>query len=267
MPDQYQSQCEEVKGQHTQLRDKVALVTGSSRGIGAAMVRLFAQHGAKVAVHGRDVAAVAAVHAEIERNGGRAIRVMANITKLNEIEAMRRLIEQQLGPVDILVANAGGNYTMPGPLESIGEDGWRLSIDGNLTATFLSLKSFLPGMKERRCGSILTIASAAARRAHPATPIPYAAAKAGIIIMTQHLATQVGPFNVRVNCITPETILTENNRERIPEAQLSTLAEAHPLRRLGTVEDVAQAALYLASDNAAWVTGVVLDVAGGAVMV
>lgn len=257
-----------MKAQQTQLlKDKVALVTGSSHGIGAGIVRLFAQHGAKVAVHGRDVSALAAVHAEIERNSGRAIHVTADITKLDEIEAMRQQIEKQLGPVDILVANAGGNYTMPGPLESVGEDGWRLSIDSNLTATFLSLKSFLPGMKERRRGSILTIASAAARRAHPATPIPYAAAKAGIIMMSQHLATQVGPFKVRVNCIAPETILTENNRERIPEAQQATLAEAHPLRRLGTVEDVAQSALYLASDNAAWVTGIVLDVAGGAVIV
>src|SRR5262249_54382374 len=151
-------------------------------------------------------------------------------------------------------------------LENISEDGWRLSIDGNLTATFLSLKSFLPSMKERRRGSIVTISSAAARRPHPGTPIPYAAAKAGIIIMTQHLATQVGPFNIRVNCITPETILTEGNRERIPAALQATLAEAHPLQRLGTVEDIAQAALYLASDSAAWITGIVLDVAGGAVM-
>jgi 3-oxoacyl-[acyl-carrier protein] reductase len=85
-------------------------------------------------------------------------------------------------------------------------------------------------------------------------------------MITQHLATQVGPFNIRVNCITPETILTENNRERISEAQQAALAESHPIRRLGTVEDVAQAALYLASDNAGWITGVVLDVAGGAVM-
>ncbi len=85
-------------------------------------------------------------------------------------------------------------------------------------------------------------------------------------MMTKHLATQVGPFNIRVNCIAPETILTEKNRERIPEAQKSTLAETNPLRRLGTVEDVAQAAIYLASDNADWVTGIVLDVAGGAVM-
>ena len=154
-----------MKGKHTQLlKDKVALVTGSSRGIGAGIVRLFAQHGAKVAVHGRHMAALAAVHAEIESNDGRAIYVIADTTKLNEIEAMRRQIEQQLGPVDILVANAGGNYALPGPLESISEEGWRLSIDGNLTATFLSLKSFLPGMKERRRGSIVTISSAAARR-------------------------------------------------------------------------------------------------------
>jgi 3-oxoacyl-[acyl-carrier protein] reductase len=256
-----------VKGHHGHLlEDKVALITGSSRGIGAGIARLLAQHGAKVAVHGRDRSALAAVHAEIESNGGRAIHVTADTTKLDEVEAMRRQIEQQLGPVDVLVANAGGNYTMPGPLENISEDGWRLSIDGNLTATFLTLRSFLPGMKERRHGSIVTISSAAARRPHPGTPIPYAAAKAGIIIMTQHLATQVGPFNIRVNCITPETILTEGNRERIPEAQQATLAEAHPLRRLGTVEDVAQAALYLASDSAAWITGVVLDIAGGAVM-
>jgi 3-oxoacyl-[acyl-carrier protein] reductase len=256
-----------VKDTHTQLlKDKVALVTGSSRGIGAQIARLFAQHGANVVVHGRDIPTLAAVHAEIEWNGGSAIHVVADTTKLHEIDAMRRQIEQQLGPVDILVANAGGSYAMPGPLENIDEDGWRISIDGNLTATFLTIKSFLPGMKERRQGSIVTTSSAAARRAHPGTPIPYAAAKAGIIMMTQHLAAQAGPFNIRVNCIAPETILTENNRERIPEALQATLAEAHPLRRLGTVEDVAQAALYLASDNAGWVTGVVLDVAGGAVM-
>jgi 3-oxoacyl-[acyl-carrier protein] reductase len=248
------------------LKDKVALVTGSSRGIGAGIARLFAAHGARVAVHGRDSAALASVQAEIELKGGRTIRVIGDTTKFNEIESIRGQIEGQLGPVDILVANAGGNNSMPGPLESIDEAGWRLSIESNLTATFLSLKSFLPGMKERRCGSIVTISSAAARRAHPGSPIPYAAAKAGIVMMTQHVAMQVGAFNIRVNCICPETILTEKTRGRIPETQQAMLAEAHPLKRLGTIEDVAQAALYLASDQSSWVTGVVLDVAGGAAM-
>ena len=102
---------------------------------------------------------------------------------------------------------------------------------------------------------------------HPGSPIPYAAAKGGIEILTQDLAVQVGPYGIRANCIAPETILTERNKQRIPEAQQGTLINLHPIRRLGTPEDVAGAALYLASDNATWITGIVLDVAGGAVMV
>jgi 3-oxoacyl-[acyl-carrier protein] reductase len=179
---------------------------------------------------------------------------------------MRRDIETRLGPVDVLVANAGGNVTPPGPLEETSEEGWRAAIDDNLTATFLTLKSFLPRMKERRSGSIVTMSSAAARRPHPMSPIPYAAAKAGIQILTQDLAAQVGPHGIRVNCIAPETILTERNDARISAAIQERLVQEHPLRRLGTPEDVARAALYLVSDQASWVTGVILDVAGGSVL-
>jgi 3-oxoacyl-[acyl-carrier protein] reductase len=249
------------------LNDKVALVTGSSRGIGAAIARLFAQEGARVVVHGRDTLALSAVQAEIEGTGGKAMSVAANIIQFAEIEAMRRQIEQTLGPIDILVANAGGSFTMPGPLEQISEEGWRASVDGNLTATFLTLKSFLPGMKERKAGNIITLSSAAGRRPHPGSPIPYAAAKAGIQLLTQDLAAQVGPFGIRVNCLAPETILTERNQQRIPAAQQQALLDLHPIKRLGTPEDVARAALFLASDSAAWITGIVLDVAGGSVLV
>lgn len=133
--------------------------------------------------------------------------------------------------------------------------------------SFLTLKSFLPGMKERRRGTIITIGSAAGRRAHPRSPIPYAAAKAGIALLTQDVAAQAGPFGIRVNCITPETILTEGNQDRIPAELQASLADAHPLKRLGTPQDVATAAAFLASDQAAWITGVVVDVAGGAVLV
>ena len=248
------------------LDGRVALVTGSSRGIGAAIARRFALAGAPVAVHGRDPAALAAVHDEIVHAGGRAAQVTGDVTRFAEIEAMRRRVEEELGPIEILVANAGGNPVPPGPLEEIDEAGWREAVDANLTATFLTIKSVLPGMKQRKTGNIITISSSAGRRAHPNSPIPYAAAKAGIQLLTQDVAAQVGPFGIRVNCIAPETILTDRNRARIPEAQQSQLIEDHPIRRLGLPEDVARAALFLASDQSSWMTGVILDVAGGAVM-
>jgi 3-oxoacyl-[acyl-carrier protein] reductase len=249
------------------LSEKVALITGASRGIGAAIARLFAQHGARVAVHGRDKTALAGVCADIARAAGTAHLVVADVTRWSEIEAMRSDIERTLGPIEILVANAGGSLTMPGPLEEMSEDGWRASVEGNLTATFLTLKSVLPGMKARKTGTIITMSSSAARRPHPQSPIPYAAAKAGIQILTQDVAAQVGTYGIRANCIAPETILTERNRERIPEAQQEALVGVHPIKRLGTPQDVARAALFLATEEAAWITGVVLDVTGGAVMV
>jgi 3-oxoacyl-[acyl-carrier protein] reductase len=147
------------------------------------------------------------------------------------------------------------------------EAAWRAAVDGNLTATFLAIKSVLPGMKQRRAGNIVTILSAASRRPTGRSPAAYAAAKAGIELLTQMVAIQAGPFNVRANCIAPESILTERTREQIPGAQQAAMLEQHPLKRLGTPDDVAQAALFLASDAAGWITGTVLDIAGGSVIV
>ena len=248
------------------LNNKVALITGSSRGIGAAIARVFAQEGAKVVLNGRDQTALSAVREEIARGGGKAMQAAADVTKFNEIEEMRRQVEEAFGPVDILVANAGGNFVMPGPLEETSEEGWRATVDANLTATFLTIKSVLPGMKSRRAGGIITISSAAARRPTARSPMAYTAAKAGIQILTQGLATQVGAYGIRVNCIAPETILTERNQKQIPEAQKQSLVEMHPIQRLGTPEDVARAALFLASEGAAWITGIIVDVAGGSVL-
>jgi 3-oxoacyl-[acyl-carrier protein] reductase len=250
-----------------QLKDKVALVTGSSRGIGAAIAKRFAAAGAKVVLHGRDEQALAAVERSIAQANGRAIHVRADVTKLAELEALRLRAEEAFGPVDVLVANAGGNTVKPHlSLEEIPEDGFRASLDGNLVATFLTLKCFVPSMMARKTGSILTVSSAASRRPTAFSPLAYAAAKAGIELLTQHAALQLGPFNIRVNCLAPETILTEKSDALIPAAQKAQLIENHPIRRLGTPEDVAEAALYLASESAGWVSGVVLDVAGGSVL-
>ncbi len=246
---------------------QVALVTGSSRGIGAAIAQRFAAAGAAVAVHGRDNVALSRVVDIIHGLGARVIATTGDVTNFVAVERIREHIERELGPVDILVANAGGSFTPPAALEDIPEEGWNASLEGNLTATFLTLKTFVPGMKARRRGTIITVSSAAGRRPNSRSPIPYAAAKAGIGLMTQALAMQVGPFGMRANCIAPETILTERNRVRIPASEQITMAQQHPVPRLGTPEDIADAALYLASDHASWITGIVLDVAGGAVTV
>jgi 3-oxoacyl-[acyl-carrier protein] reductase len=249
------------------LQDRVALVTGSSRGIGAAIASLFASEGARVVVHGRDANAVESVRNQIAAIGQQVMSFVADVTHYQEIEAMREQIEHACGPVDILVANAGGSSSRPALLEEISQEDWRAAVDANLTATFLTIKCFLPGMKERGHGNVITLSSAAARRPHPGSPIAYAAAKAGIELLTKDAAAQAGPHGIRVNCIAPETIMTETNQQQIPETVKASLRENHPIRRLGTPEDVALAALFLASDDSDWISGIVLDVAGGSVLV
>ncbi|KAB8197743.1 glucose 1-dehydrogenase [Nonomuraea phyllanthi] len=248
------------------LKDRVALITGSSRGIGAAVAMAFAHAGARVALHGRDEAALAAVEARISDLGGEVMSVLGDVTVADDLSRMRERILERYGHVDVLVANAGSSNSRPTAIEDITEESWRADIDRNLTGTFLTVKCFLPDMKRRRTGNIITLSSAAGRKPSERTIVAYAAAKAGVQIFTQDLAAQVGPFGIRANCLAPETILTETNKQWIPDDVQHSLAESHPLRRLGTPEDVARAALFLASDESSWITGVIVDVAGGAVL-
>jgi 3-oxoacyl-[acyl-carrier protein] reductase len=246
------------------LKDRVVLVTGSSRGVGAAIALAFADVGARVVLHGRDEAALTNVR---ERIGGPAIIVTGDVTRSADLERMREKITVAFGPVDVLVANAGSTASRPKPIEEIDEADWRSDVELNLTAAFLTVKCFLPDMKRRGMGNIITISSAAGRRPSAHTIVAYGAAKAGLQVFTQDLAAQVGPAGIRANCIAPETILTENNRAWIPTEQQERLVEMHPVRRLGTPEDVARAALFLASDHSGWISGVILDIAGGATLV
>jgi 3-oxoacyl-[acyl-carrier protein] reductase len=248
------------------LKDRVALVTGSSRGIGEAIATTFAQAGARVVLHGRDEEALAAVQTRITALGGEASSVTGDVTVAGDLAAIRDQIMDRYGHLDVLVANAGSSESRPTPIEDITEQSWRADVDRNLTGTFLTVKAFLPGMKQRRTGTIITLSSAAGRKPSERTIVAYAAAKAGVQIFTQDLAAQVGPFGIRANCLAPGTILTETNLRWIPADVQHTLAEAHPLRRLGTPQDVARAALFLASDDSSWITGVIVDVAGGAVL-
>jgi 3-oxoacyl-[acyl-carrier protein] reductase len=246
------------------LKDRVVLVTGSSRGIGAATALAFADVGARVVLHGRDEAALTDVP---ERIGGPAIVVTGDVTRSADLGRMREKITAAFGPVDVLVVNAGSTASRPKPIEEIDEADWRSDVELNLTSAFLTVKCFLPDMKRRGTGNIITISSAAGRRPSAHTIVAYSAAKAGLQVFTQDLAAQVGPAGIRANCIAPETILTETNRQWISADQQERLVEMHPVRRLGTPEDVARAALFLASDHSAWISGVILDIAGGATLV
>ena len=247
------------------LSGKVAVVTGGSGGIGAATSRLLAANGVKVAVNGRNESAVEAVVAEIRGHGGQAIGAAGDVTDFSAVEDLRERAESEFGPTDMLFAFVGGGTARPGPTAGISEEDWRSSVEGSLTATFLTIRSFLPGMIERGSGSIVTMASSAARIPTNA-PAPYAAAKAGVIMLTRQLASEVGEHGVRVNCLAPHTILTERIRSFMPEDRRSQIAADIPLGRLGTPEDVGLAALFLASDASSWITGITLDVAGGRIM-
>lgn len=247
------------------LKAKVAVVTGGSKGVGAVTCRMLGRQGTKVAINGRDLPAIDRLVEDINADGGFAIGVPADCRDFRAIEAMRERVEAELGPADILIAFAGGFGSFT-PVHLIDEAEWRSVVDSNLTTTFLTIKSFLPGMIERGKGAIVTMASNVARTMDITLTAPYAAAKAGVIVLSRHVAKEAGPAGVRVNCIAPATLLSERVHRIMPEARRKEVAELTPLRRLGEPEDAALATLFLVSDSSAYLTGVTLDVAGGRVM-
>jgi 3-oxoacyl-[acyl-carrier protein] reductase len=248
------------------LANKVAVVTGGSKGIGAATCVLLGRNGARVVVCGRDPETIESVTSETRDAGAAgAVGLAADLTTPEGVARLRAEVEDRFGPAEILFAFAGGFGARTPLLETRLEE-WNHVVESNLTSTFLTLKEFAPGMVERGSGSIVTMASNAARFLDIQLTASYAAAKAGIAMLSRHAALELGPHGVRVNVLAPATILTERVKGVMDEERRASIAEMSPLGTLGAPEDPALAALFLASESARWMTGVTLDVAGGRIM-
>ena len=241
------------------LSGRVALVTGGSRGIGLAIGTALHDAGARVAICARDEARAAAAAAALG-TGARGYR--CDVTVVAEIERALETIERDLGPVDVLVNNAG--ITRDNLLFRISEDDWEAVLEANLTAAFRVTKLAARGMIKRRWGRIVNITSVVGLMGNKGQA-NYAASKAGLIGFTKSVAKELASRNVLVNAVAPGYIDTELTRTISDDAK-QALQTAIPLGRLGVGADVAGAVLFLASDLASYITGQVLVVDGGMVM-
>jgi 3-oxoacyl-[acyl-carrier protein] reductase len=241
------------------LGGKVALVTGGSRGIGRAIAGRLHAAGAKVAIVARDQTRSQAAAAEL---GDRAFAVAADVGKSEQVTKAVADVEKALGPIDILVNNAG--VTRDGLLMRMSDADWDQVLDANLKGAFNTMKVVTRGMMKRRDGRVINITSVVGITGN-AGQANYAASKAGLIGLTQSVARELASRNVRVNAVAPGFIDTDMTRE-LSEEQRKKLLEQIPLARLGSGDDVAHAVLFLASDQASYITGQVLVVDGGMVM-
>lgn len=253
-------------GRYADLAGRTAIVTGGSKGIGLATARQLAANQVSVAIVARTGADVERAVEQLRASGANAHGVAADCTDATALVAMVAEVAEALGPPDVLMAFAGG-FTSTTPVLEISEAEWRHVIDSNLTSTFLTVRAVLPGMIARRRGAIVTMASNAGRLLDISLTASYAAAKAGIIQFTRHVAREVGPSNVRCNVVAPATTLTERVASTLSAEVIDHLSSMAPLQRIGRPEDTAAAAVFLASDASSWLTGITLDVAGGRVMI
>ena len=246
-----------------QLKDKVAVVTGASRGIGRAIAIELARRGAKVVVnYNASADAAEEVVLAIKDAGSEAIAVKADVSKLDQAKALIKAATDTFGRLDILVNNAGTTRDML--LAMMQEEDWDLVLATNLKSAFNCSKAALRAMMRQKYGRIVNITSVAGIAGNPGQT-NYAASKAGLIGFTKSLAKEIGPRHITVNAVAPgfvETKLTKDLPADLKEAAL----KATPLGRWGTAEEVAYAVAFLASDEAAFITGQTLSVDGGLAM-
>jgi len=240
---------------------RVALVTGAGSGIGEGIAARLAGEGATVCAADRDVEGAERAAREIRSGGGRARARYLDVTDRAGVVAAVAWVAGELGPVDILVNNAAS--ADDASLEQMSEDAWDRDVDVTLKGPFLCARAVLPGMVERRRGVIVNIGSV--NSFQYLGNDAYSAAKAGLMSLTRSIAVRYGRYGVRANAVAPGSVRTPAWRDRLardPEA-LQRMARWYPLGRVGTVGDIAAAAVFLASDEASWITGAVLPVDGG----
>ncbi len=246
------------------LTGKVAIITGSSRGIGKAIAQRMAEHGAKVTISSRKPGPCEEVAAEINaKHPGAAIAVPANISSKDDLQRLVDETRKAFGKVDICVCNAASNPYY-GPMSGIGDDAFRKILDNNIISNHWLIQMVAPEMRERRDGAIIIISSIGGLRGN-AVIGAYNISKAADFQLARNLAHELSPDNIRVNCIAPGLVKTDFARALwdTPEAEKRSSATT-PLRRLGEPDDIAGAAVYLASKAGSWMTGQAMVVDGGA---
>jgi NAD(P)-dependent dehydrogenase (short-subunit alcohol dehydrogenase family) len=242
------------------LDGKVAIVTGASRGIGAASARAFAAAGAVVVMAARTAQTIATIADEINASGGRALALPTDVTDPESVERLVETTVATFGRLDVAFNNAGAGH-MPKPLAEIPFEDFETGLKANLYGAFLGMKFEIPAMLAAGGGAIVNMSSTAGLQGAPGMA-PYSAAKHGVVALTKTAALDYGPRNIRVNAVAPGPIVNDQ-MSRLPEETLQGIARYVPLRRLGSPEEVARAAVWLCSDEAAFVTGAVLSIDGG----
>ena len=245
-----------------QFAGKVVLVTGAQQGIGRAMVSTFAEAGADVAINWLDDQnAAAGIAAQVRQSGRRAFPVHADIGALDQVRAMVASVERELGPVDVLVNNAGVFPRIP--FLDMTESDWDFVLGVNLKGACFCAQAVAKVMiAAGRQGSIVNLTSGAAFRGSP-RGVHYVASKGGVLSMTRAIALELAPYRIRVNAIAPGLTDTAQPRYGSSEAELAEAARAIPLGRMAQPEEIARTALFLASDEAAFITGQTVHVNGG----